>query len=101
MNMLKNLGKTVIAITHDMDFCADHFDRAVVMHRGKVLMDGPAQRVFYHGEPGMYGTVIPPQITSIAQKAGFHQPVRDLEENNIRILHRPICMIGLFVFKAR
>ena len=34
-------GRTVIAITHDMEFAAGHFDRIVVMRDGGVVADGP------------------------------------------------------------
>jgi len=33
-------GRTVIAITHDMDFAADSFERVLVMSEGRVLLDG-------------------------------------------------------------
>ena len=39
-------GRTVIAITHDMEFAADHFDRIVVMRGGLVVSDGPPTEVF-------------------------------------------------------
>ncbi len=34
-------GKTVVTITHDMDFVAEFFDRTVVMRQGEVILDGP------------------------------------------------------------
>ncbi len=39
-------GRTVIAITHDMEFAAGHFDRIVVMRDGGVVADGPPVAVF-------------------------------------------------------
>ena len=37
-------GRTVIAISHDMRFVAEHFERVVVMREGRVILDGtPAQ----------------------------------------------------------
>lgn len=39
-------GRTVIAISHDMRFAAEHFDRVVVMCRGRVVLDGPPPVVF-------------------------------------------------------
>ncbi|HEX2194719.1 MAG TPA: ATP-binding cassette domain-containing protein [Candidatus Limnocylindria bacterium] len=39
-------GRTVIAISHDMEFVADAFERVVVMRAGRVIDDGPPARVF-------------------------------------------------------
>ena len=39
-------GRTVIAISHDMRFVADAFDRVVVMRDGKLILDGPPAAVF-------------------------------------------------------
>jgi len=42
-------GRTVVAITHDMEFAAELFDRVVVMRSGRVILDGAPGEVF---EPG-------------------------------------------------
>jgi energy-coupling factor transport system ATP-binding protein len=39
-------GRTVIAISHDMDFVARSFDRVVVLRAGRVILDGPPKSVF-------------------------------------------------------
>jgi len=39
-------GRTVIAISHDMDSVASTFDRVVVMRAGRVILDGPPASVF-------------------------------------------------------
>ena len=39
-------GRTVIAISHDMRFVAEAFDRIVVLQDGHVVLDGPPARVF-------------------------------------------------------
>jgi energy-coupling factor transport system ATP-binding protein len=40
------VGRTVIAISHDMGFVADAFDRVVVMRAGQVVLDGTPASVF-------------------------------------------------------
>jgi energy-coupling factor transport system ATP-binding protein len=42
-------GRTVIAISHDMGFVAESFDRVVVLRRGAVILDGPPASVFAAG----------------------------------------------------
>ena len=39
-------GRTVIAITHDMEFAASHFGRIIVMRDGRVVADGAPDEVF-------------------------------------------------------
>lgn len=39
-------GRTVVAISHDMDFAARHFRRVVVMRGGEIVLDGPPATVF-------------------------------------------------------
>ena len=39
-------GRTVVAISHDMRFVADTFERVIVMRAGRVILDGPPSSVF-------------------------------------------------------
>ena len=39
-------GRTVVAISHDMSFVAEHFDRVVVMRQGRVIRDGTPAEAF-------------------------------------------------------
>jgi energy-coupling factor transport system ATP-binding protein len=39
-------GRTVVAISHDMRFVAESFDRVVVMRAGSVVLDGTPAQVF-------------------------------------------------------
>ena len=43
---LRAAGRTVIAITHDMEFAAGHFARIIVMTAGQVILDGAPAVVF-------------------------------------------------------
>ncbi|MBC8076038.1 MAG: ABC transporter ATP-binding protein [Chloroflexales bacterium] len=36
-------GRCVVAISHDMDFCADAAERVVLMHDGQIVIDAPWQ----------------------------------------------------------
>jgi energy-coupling factor transport system ATP-binding protein len=42
-------GRTVIVVSHDMDFVAGTFDRVVVLRAGRVILDGPPAAVFRAG----------------------------------------------------
>jgi energy-coupling factor transporter ATP-binding protein EcfA2 len=47
MNFINSIqsAKSFIVITHDPDLAIDYTDRAIVMHEGRVLADGPTRRV--------------------------------------------------------
>ena len=64
-------GRTVIIITHDIDFCATHFRRVVAMADGRVLADGPATEVLTRAELLATTNVEPPQLVRLAQSIGL------------------------------
>lgn len=65
---LKSRGKTVVAITHDIDFCAEHFERTIVMGGGKVFLDGPAREVLTRADILAESYVEPPQLIRLADR---------------------------------
>lgn len=77
---LTDEGRTVIAITHDMDFCGETFDRVVVMARGRILADGSPGEVFSQTEALAAAHVEPPQLTRLGQKLGWREPVTTIQE---------------------
>lgn len=82
-NVIKTLrerGKTVITITHDIDFCAENFERVVVLSQGLVLLDGAANEVLAQEEILASTYVEPPQLTRLGKRLGLKQTVRNQEE---------------------
>lgn len=77
---LKKEGKTVITITHDIDFCAENFDRVIALSKGKILLDGPAHDVLGQEEILAQTYVDPPQLTRLAKRLGLKETVRNQEE---------------------
>jgi energy-coupling factor transport system ATP-binding protein len=68
---LKDEGRTVIIITHDIDFCAAHFDRVVVMADGRVLADGATAETLARADLLATTNVEPPQLIRLAQAIGL------------------------------
>jgi energy-coupling factor transport system ATP-binding protein len=71
-------GRTVVVITHDIDFCADHCKRCIVMSAGKVLLDGPTAEVWTHADVLRTSAVEPPQLARLAARLGL-PPVSQVE----------------------
>jgi energy-coupling factor transport system ATP-binding protein len=68
---LRHEGRSVITITHDIDFCAEHFPRVVVMAQGRILADGPARTVLAEMETLARAEVEPPQMVRLAAGLGL------------------------------
>ncbi|MCL4269419.1 MAG: energy-coupling factor ABC transporter ATP-binding protein [Anaerolineales bacterium] len=77
---LKREGKTVITITHDIDFCAENFERVIALSNGQVLLDGPAREVLGQEEILAQTYVDPPQLTRLGKRLGLKETVTRQEE---------------------
>ena len=77
---LRERGKTVITITHDIDFCAENFERVIAMSQGMVLLDGKANDVFEQTEILATTYVDPPQLTRLGKRLGLKQIVKNEDE---------------------
>ncbi|MEH7384246.1 ABC transporter ATP-binding protein [Bacillus sp. JJ1521] len=67
---LRDQGRLVICILHDMDFAAEVFDRTIVFNQGKVLMDGSSLEVFTYKEKLKQAYLEQPHIAQIADELG-------------------------------
>lgn len=74
---LHDRGKTIITISHDMDFCAENFERIVAMSEGKILLDGPVIDVIAQSETLATTYVDPPQLTRLGKSLGLPETTRD------------------------
>ena len=70
---LAALGRTVIAISHDMRFVAESFSRVVVMGAGRVLLDGTPAEVFAEANwPVLTSTYLEPTYAArVGARAGL------------------------------
>lgn len=75
---LKEQQKTLITITHDIDFCARNFDRVIALAGGQVLLDGPRGDVFSQAKILEKTFVDPPQITRLGVELGLKETVTDI-----------------------
>jgi energy-coupling factor transport system ATP-binding protein len=77
---LRKRSKTVLTITHDIDFCAENFERVIALSQGKILLDGKANDVLGQEEILATTYVEPPQLTRLGKRLGLDRTVRNQEE---------------------
>lgn len=75
ISRLRDQGKLSITISHDMKFVARNFPRVVLMHKGRVLLDGSREVVFSRRDILREAYVTPPPITRVAQEVGLSSTV--------------------------
>jgi energy-coupling factor transport system ATP-binding protein len=84
-------GRTVIAITHDMEFAATHFGRIVVMRDGQVVADGPPSTVFGPANLDVLAStgLTPPPAARIAARLGLPTVALDADSLLAALRGRP------------
>jgi energy-coupling factor transport system ATP-binding protein len=70
ISWLHEEGKTILVISHDMDFLAENFERFVLIKKGQIILDAPAQD-FFESTPLLKNSgLVAPQITRLGQNLG-------------------------------
>jgi energy-coupling factor transport system ATP-binding protein len=57
--------KTVIVVTHDVEFVAECNPRVILMSQGKILAEGIAEEILTNQNLVAQASIVPPQITQI------------------------------------
>jgi energy-coupling factor transport system ATP-binding protein len=59
-------GRTIVAISHDMTFVAEHFARVVVMRAGRIVLDGtPAEAFGEAAWPTLASSYLEPPLAAV------------------------------------
>ena len=58
-------GKTVVIVTHDVEFVAECKPRVVLLSRGKIIADGPANQILTNEQVIQQASLVLPQIASL------------------------------------
>lgn len=80
---LNTQGKTVIVVTHDVEFVAECNPRIILMLEGKIIADGSGKNVLTDVGLLTRASIVPPQITEFFMKIsdlGFPSDVFDIYE---------------------
>jgi energy-coupling factor transport system ATP-binding protein len=75
VHTLHEKGKTVVTITHDMDFCAENFTRLIAMAQGQVILDAPMHEAVTKTALLESTYVTPPQLTRLGSRLNLDDTV--------------------------
>ncbi|MDD6769485.1 energy-coupling factor ABC transporter ATP-binding protein [Inconstantimicrobium porci] len=70
---LRNKGKTVLTIIHDMDFVAEVFERTIVFNKGRVILDGNTKDVYSNEEILKKAYLELPHVTQLCRQLGYNE----------------------------
>lgn len=70
-------GRTVIISTHDLEFLWPINPRAVVIYRGKVLIEGNLRSISFNDTAFTSANLIAPQLAALASSIGLDEPPAD------------------------
>lgn len=87
-------GKTVIVVTHDIEFVIEYFPRTIAMSNGIIIADGKTSAVLSNDEVLERCSLTPPQMTQAARALNRKFPdipsrltsVNEIEEQVAKIL---------------
>jgi energy-coupling factor transport system ATP-binding protein len=68
-------GKTVIVVTHDIEFVIEHFPRTVAMADGQIIADGPTGMVLSNIDVLKLCSLTSPQMTLAARALSSYFPI--------------------------
>ncbi|RLE69524.1 MAG: ABC transporter ATP-binding protein [Thermoprotei archaeon] len=93
LNRLRERGKTIILISHDMELILEHCDRIIALKNGEILYDGDIKIFFNNAFLLKNLNLDLPPLLKFSKKYGLNKFVRNIDEL-IKVLKneaRPIC----------
>jgi len=88
---MKTQDKTIIMVTHDVEFVAECNPRVLLMLEGEVIADGEAQKTLTNSVILEKASIVPPQIAQIF----LDLPELDLPKNIIDVYEAQRILLGL------
>ncbi len=80
LKILKEKNKTIITISHDMEFVANNFDRVIVMANRKVVTSGKAEDIFWDFDALEKAMVKQPYVSALCKKLGIKGNVINMDD---------------------
>lgn len=73
-------SKTILTISHDMEFVAANFDRTIVMAHGNKLADGDTRTIFWREEILREAGIKAPYMSRLGAALGFPAGILDVHD---------------------
>jgi energy-coupling factor transport system ATP-binding protein len=71
---MKTQGKTIIIVTHDVEFVAECNPRVLLMREGKIIADGEAGDILTNPDILDAASIVPPQIAQVFLELSYQLP---------------------------
>ena len=88
LRYLHSKGKTMITITHDMEFVAENFKKIIVMANNKIIRTGSPEEIFRDMEVMKAANLKPPSVSRICTQLGFPGPIHTRDAAELILKHR-------------
>lgn len=80
LNILREKGKTIITITHDMEYVVNNFEKVMVMAHKQLLRADHPRKIFMDDALLKESMLIPPYVSSLVRDLGIKQEILTQEE---------------------
>jgi len=94
---MKTQRKTIIIVTHDVEFVAECNPRVLLMREGKIVADGEAKTILTNPSVLMQASIVPPQVAQIF----LQLPELNLPKNVIDVYEAREILLNILEKKAR
>ncbi|MEM2448294.1 MAG: ABC transporter ATP-binding protein [Candidatus Bathyarchaeia archaeon] len=86
-------GKTVVIVTHDLEFVVDLRPRTILMSQGRIILDDTADKALSNLKLLDEASLLPPQITELAYRL-FNSPSLEgiLDEKDFMEIVKPLII---------
>ncbi len=76
---LEKKNKTIISISHDIDFCCDYFNRFLIMTAGEIVFDGNTENLLREEDLLTKAHLSLPHLTRLSNALCFNKPVANMQ----------------------
>ena len=88
LKTLHEQGKTVITISHDMEFVASNFDKVIVMAKKKIVCAGTPKEIFWDFEALEKAMLKQPYVSRVCRALGIEGDIIDIDDAVEGIMNR-------------